>query len=1644
MMVDKTGIGPENENVADPGTGEESGDDGPDQDSPVEDKNPGNRTKSNQRWMKLRTTVQLSGAIASTIQKTKPPLKREDSFLKRFSTRQIAETQETVDTGEEGGYMSSCEAGNSVHRCRRHRKHQRLPCTVVNPDENFYYYWLFLLSLCVLYNLWTLIVRQSFPELQEKADSFWFVCDVFSDVVYFMDIGVQFRTGYLEQGLMVYDCKKLARHYICSRAFFLDCASLTPLDLLQFNLGTQPMLRFPRFLKVYRVYIYYYMVESRTVYPNLWRVMNLIHILLILAHWFGCFYFLLSEAEGFQGDWVYPYRPGDYATLTRKYLGSLYWSTLTLTTIGDLPTPETNAEYVFTIVSYLIGVFIFATIVGQVGNVITNRNANRLEFERLLDGAKTYMRHHKVPGGMKRRVLRWYDYSWSRGRIQGGGDINTALGLLPDKLKTELALHVNLSVLKKVTIFQECQPEFLHDLVLKMKAYIFTPGDLICRKGEVAREMFIIADGILEVMSETGRVLTTMKAGDFFGEIGILNLDGLNKRTADVRSVGYSELFSLSREDVLAAMKDYPEAEEILQSLGRKRLMEARNVNRNLKNLDGRSGDKHCARTHSPDVMDRRASKRIVEKLRSDVKGLKNVLRKSRRGTRSKDECLELQPLTNTQSEGNGKGVLSRMPHVWSDETSQEEEPAHEVIGAGLPLLQRLKLLKEKQDAEEAKNTEQKAAASIATVATVTTTTSDRQQKSLSVSSTNVTEEEKKEPEPMHAGLPLLQRLLFLKQKEDKEKLTVQNTAAGTAQVLATTVRTQMKSSPFPKPRKKSKEISKDNTSDQTSDESSVDKAHVSRTDGTEMSHDTGDIDKKNKLTETDNNETNKTVAETITADVSVPSEASTSNSSDIDSSCSSSKGKDQITSVRQLWKFPKKTVGQSAPPDIQSKSKTEIKTVTKLNGSSSGSSSKENKPLSSILNNKIKLQSTEISKTSPLDVSKTKEENIKEDCTLKKDEILTDKKNETSSKQMEIEPIQIAQDKTNIGKFHSASKDSVSSSTTETIKIDKETVSRKESISRSVEKQVTSTKNVSSKSDSLSFQKSKFYESIEDLSPEYSGLPFVKQLKILNERQKLAELENSVYIRSSSLDSGGGPPDSGELSLMLNPANLTRSHSEATAIEVVLRNQQLRAVRENAKIRDDLTKQTSNDSTPPYPNLPSPESNETEERQNLKSILKKLSSSSLLQQKTEISDSRTTTATKSQTEMRRLMRAQTFEGYAARHSKFAKSVTFNRDTLQSPPSDLLQHKDSQLFFSESKQLESLQKRDTDAKKDELDIKEKIGSENRLFSSKSDSSLGSSMPVLYDKSYVSPLNTVDTRQKLKDEEISKTCIQRDLPIIENPILKQKNFLNSGSMLLPTHISQEEEYFGEILGGIKQVIQGHLEEIQCKFKNQFHDLEMEVKKRDDIIMQLQKRIQELEHTSQENGSSSDTSDQPFLRGDSVDTIITSNRRSWEDHSEEESLELIDLPRSMTPTPMWECTKLNIESDSSSSCSSSDSEKYSVYNKNWEVEMLAQELDRREDKSDPKRHSFSTRLTDQTKKCKLIATKSLDEWNDSSETPGRFSSLYRRSMSIGNLHSTLIRGLGNWIWGNAPQTATSSSSVSSIPTISQTCPPASPDI
>ena len=52
-----------------------------------------------------------------------------------------------------------------------------------------------------------------------------------------------------------------------------------------------------------------------------------------------------------------------------------------MTTIGDLPRPRTKGEYVFLIIELVMGLFLLATVLGHVANIVTNVSAARKEFQ---------------------------------------------------------------------------------------------------------------------------------------------------------------------------------------------------------------------------------------------------------------------------------------------------------------------------------------------------------------------------------------------------------------------------------------------------------------------------------------------------------------------------------------------------------------------------------------------------------------------------------------------------------------------------------------------------------------------------------------------------------------------------------------------------------------------------------------------------------------------------------------------------------------------------------------------------------------------------------------------------------------------------------------------------------------------------------------------------------------------------------------------------------------------------------------------------------------------------------------------------------------------------------------------------------------
>ncbi|XP_068445525.1 cyclic nucleotide gated channel subunit alpha 1a [Clinocottus analis] len=527
---------------------------------------------------------------------------------------------------------------------------------VINPAGNLYYNWLFIITLPVMYNWIMIIARASFEELQHNYLMYWVLLDYSSDIIYLADMFFRTRTGYLEQGLMVKDKKLLRDRYIATWQFRLDFISMLPTDFLYIFLGLDyPEIRINKLLRIGRMLEFFTRTETKTNYPNLFRIGNLIMYILIIIHWNACFFFSFSKYIGFGADdWVYPALDDPenpaFGEFGRKYSFSLYWSTLTLTTIGETPPPALDSEFIFHVMDFLVGVLIFATIVGNIATMISNMNAAQAQFQSRIDNIKQYMQVRKVDKVLELRVIKWFDYLWNNGKAQ---DEREVLRYLPDKLKAEIAIKVHMETLKKVRIFADCEAGLLIELVLKLQPQVFSPGDYICKKGDIGREMYIIKDGKLAVVADDGVTqFVVLGSGSYFGEISILNIKGSkagNRRTANIRSIGYSDLFCLSKDDLMESLLEYPDAKGMLEDKGREILMKD-----NLIDLD------------PANIMpEAKELEENVNKVYNMMELMQFKLRKILRKYKSTDKALRLR--------------IADLEHLTGEEVEDEDEEEEEI-----------------------------------------------------------------------------------------------------------------------------------------------------------------------------------------------------------------------------------------------------------------------------------------------------------------------------------------------------------------------------------------------------------------------------------------------------------------------------------------------------------------------------------------------------------------------------------------------------------------------------------------------------------------------------------------------------------------------------------------------------------------------------------------------------------------------------------------------------------------------------------------------------------------------------------------------------------------------------------------------------
>ncbi|KAK9737233.1 Ion transport protein [Popillia japonica] len=429
---------------------------------------------------------------------------------------------------------------------------------VIDPQGNIYVLWMSIAATFVLYNTWVIPLRGSFPYQTLENRATWMFFDYLADLIYIIDIVlIQPRIMFLEDGFWMTDFQFTRHNYMRKSRFKLDLLSILPLDILYVIFGPEAiLLRLPRLLKMHTFWDFFNLVDKLIASPHIIRITRTLLYMMYLIHLNACAYYAFSAWEGIgSNNFVYN---GE----GNAYIKCFYFATKTATSIGKNPKPTQELEYLFMTFSWLMGVFVFALLIGQIRDIIATATRNQTEYRKLVDETLEYMRRLNLPQDMQRRVQLWFNYTWE---TQHTLDENTIMDCLPHKMKTDIAINVHIQILSKVSLFADCDEALLRELVLQLKSVIYLPDDFICKRGDVGKEMYIVQSGKVHVLGKgENEVLATLSEGSVFGEISLLGIAGMNRRTADVRSHGYSNLFVLSKADLNAALIQYPEAQVVI------------------------------------------------------------------------------------------------------------------------------------------------------------------------------------------------------------------------------------------------------------------------------------------------------------------------------------------------------------------------------------------------------------------------------------------------------------------------------------------------------------------------------------------------------------------------------------------------------------------------------------------------------------------------------------------------------------------------------------------------------------------------------------------------------------------------------------------------------------------------------------------------------------------------------------------------------------------------------------------------------------------------------------------------------------------------------------------------------------------------
>ncbi|CAI9094381.1 OLC1v1030106C2 [Oldenlandia corymbosa var. corymbosa] len=321
--------------------------------------------------------------------------------------------------------------------------------------------------------------------------------------------------------------------YVKHLWFPMDVASTLPFPVIYqiFTGGRRPrgevfgFLNLLRLWRLRRVSELFSRLEKDTRFSYFWtRYFKLICVTLFAVHSAGCFYFWLATHHHISNDtWIGAIVPNfQERSIWLGYTYSMYWSIVTLTTVGygDLHAVNTG-EKVFNMLYMLFNIGLTAYLIGNMTNLIVHSAVRTFAMRDAVNEILRYGSKNRLPESLRDQMLAHVTLKFKTAELQQ----EEVLEGLPKAIRSSIAQHLFRKTVENTYLFKGISEDLLFQLVPEMKAEYFPPKVDIVIQNEISTDFYIVVSGAVDILTHKNgmdQFLSKLGPPDMFGEIGVI------------------------------------------------------------------------------------------------------------------------------------------------------------------------------------------------------------------------------------------------------------------------------------------------------------------------------------------------------------------------------------------------------------------------------------------------------------------------------------------------------------------------------------------------------------------------------------------------------------------------------------------------------------------------------------------------------------------------------------------------------------------------------------------------------------------------------------------------------------------------------------------------------------------------------------------------------------------------------------------------------------------------------------------------------------------------------------------------------------------------------------------------------------------